>query len=148
MDNQPSRLDVAHASSLSRKRNSVRRCRRSTVWRKMSLDALAVLRMDLEEGVRVMAISSSPNGRGRKGCCIDGAPAVHHRDQVADVLGDETGTLFAFAQALFSACARRNRGSSIPPDDTIIEHLGLGIALENAPVVQLDGVEAFWLGCW
>src|SRR6266849_6767376 len=66
------------------------------------LDALAILGVDLLEGIGVRldlaVLEDGPVG----GAVVD-APAfgVDHRDQVANVLGDEAEALFALAQLLF-----------------------------------------------
>jgi len=86
---------------------------------------------------------------GPVGRAVVDAPAfgVDHGDQVADVLGDEAKALFALAQFfLGTAVLGHVAEAPDPPDRLPLDELGPGIALEDAAVPELDGVETLLAG--
>src|SRR5467141_1343564 len=112
------------------------------------LDALAILGVNLPEGIRVRldlaVLEDGPVGRA-----VVDAPAfgVDHGDQIADVLGDEAKALFALAQLFLGAAVFGHVAEAPDPADRLpLDELGPGIAFEDAAVPELDGVETLLAG--
>src|SRR6266581_5434361 len=112
------------------------------------LDALAVLGVNLPEGVRVRldlaVLEDGPVGR-----TVVDAPAlgVDHGDQIADVLGDEAKALFALAQLFLGVAVFGHVAEAPHPAYRLpLDELGPGIAFEDAAVLELDGVETLLAG--
>src|SRR6267143_497430 len=112
------------------------------------LDALAILGVDLPEGIRIRLdlaiLEYGPVGR-----TVVDAPAlgVDHGDQIADVLGDESETLFALAQLFLGAPVLGHVAEAPDPADGLpLDELGPGIALEDATVLERDRVETLPAG--
>jgi len=111
-------------------------------------DALAVLGVDLLEGVRSRLNPVVGGRRSARRAVVD-APAlgVDQGDQVSDVLRDQPEPLFAFAQLLLGAPVLGDVAETPHPADRLpLDELGSGIALEDAAVAELDRVEALQAG--
>src|SRR6266853_749607 len=109
---------------------------------------LAILGVDLPEGIRIRldlaVLEDGPVGRA----VVDAtAFGVDHGDQIADVLGDEAKALFALAQLFLGAAVFGHVTEAPDPADRLsLDELGPGIALEDAAVPELYGVETLLAG--
>src|SRR5207247_2527869 len=104
------------------------------------LNALAIVGVDLLEGIRIrldlVVLEDGPVGRA-----VVDAPAlgVDHRDQVADVLGDEAKALFALAQLFLGAAVLGHVAEAPHPADRLsLDELRPGVALEGQAVLGLE----------
>src|SRR4029077_5784537 len=101
--------------------------------------------MDLLERVRAGPDLVVLEDRAKRGTAVDSPTLrVDHGDQVAHVLGDEAEALLALAQLLLGAPMLGHVAEAPHAADRLpFDELRPGGALEDAPVLENEDVEAF-----